>query len=69
VKSYDRATRTYDQEIVLMHPSNNAFSSPNLEIAYYFWDYVIAYEYFLTKADFIYMLYPNVYDYFISAQR
>jgi hypothetical protein len=30
---------------------------------------VIAYEYFMAKADFIHMLYPNVYNYFVSAQR
>jgi hypothetical protein len=68
VKPYDRATRTYDQEIFLVQPSNNAFSFHNLETACYLWDCVIAYEYFLAKADFIYMLYPNVYDYFVSTQ-
>jgi hypothetical protein len=26
MKPYDRATRTYDQEFFLVHPSNNAFS-------------------------------------------
>jgi hypothetical protein len=60
---------TYDQEIFLVHPSNNAFSYHNLETACYFWDFDIAYEYFLAKADFIHMLFPNVYDYFIFAQR
>jgi hypothetical protein len=59
---------TYDQENFLMHPSNIAFSYHNLEIVCYFWYYIIAYEYFLVKADFIYMLYPNVYDYFVSVQ-
>jgi hypothetical protein len=52
-----------------MHLLNNAFSYHNLEIVCYFWDYVIAYEYFLAKADFIHMLYQNVYNYFVSAQR
>jgi hypothetical protein len=40
-----------------------------MEIVSYLWDYAIAYEYFMAKADFIHMLFPNVYDYFISAQR
>jgi hypothetical protein len=49
--------------------SNNAFSYHNLETTCYFLDYVIAYEYFLIKVDFIHMLYPIVYDYFIFTQR
>jgi hypothetical protein len=40
---------TYDQENFMVHPSNNAFSYHNLETACYYWDYVIAYEYFLPK--------------------
>jgi hypothetical protein len=42
---------------------------PQFENCLRFLNYVIAYEYFLAKADFIHMLYPNVYDYFVSAQR
>jgi hypothetical protein len=40
-----------------------------MEIVCYFWDYIIAYEYFLAKADLIHMLYPNIYGCFISAER
>jgi hypothetical protein len=49
-----------------VHPSNNAFSYHNLEIACYFWDYVIAYEYFLAKADFIHMLQMSMIILFLS---
>jgi hypothetical protein len=47
----------------------HTLSYHNLKTAYYFCDYVIAYEYFLAKADFIHMLFPNVYDYSVSVQR
>jgi hypothetical protein len=40
-----------------------------LETIYRLWDYVIAYECFLAKADLIHILYPNVYNCFVSAQR
>jgi hypothetical protein len=33
---------------------------PQFENCLLFWDYVIAYEYILAKADFIYMLFPNI---------
>jgi hypothetical protein len=39
----------------------NAFSYHDLETTCYYWDYVIAYECFLAKADFIYMLYPKMF--------
>jgi hypothetical protein len=51
VKPYDRDTMTYDQENVLVHLSNNAFSYHNLENVCYFCDYVIAYKYFLANSD------------------
>jgi hypothetical protein len=48
---------------------NQCTPLPQFETTCYLCDYVIAYEYFLVKADFIYVLYPMIYDYFISAKR
>jgi hypothetical protein len=59
---------TYDEHLVLaLKPSvtlrhwalQTCTLLPQFGNCCYFWDYVIAYEYFLAKADFIYMLYPK----------
>jgi hypothetical protein len=59
---------TYDQENFWCIPQTMHSLAIIWKLLIVIWDYVIACECFLAKANLIHMLYPNVYSCFISAQ-